>query len=77
MQLIFETIAKWPRANWRRVMLGQGVTASRSASWYRYFGIAEEQCNAKESRRCNQMICATEARQSVNSSGRSWICASP
>jgi hypothetical protein len=43
----------------------------------RCFSIAEEKCNAKESQRCNQMICATEARQSVNSSGRSENCASP
>jgi hypothetical protein len=34
----------------------------------RCFGIAEEKYNAKEWRRCNRMICATEARQSINSS---------
>jgi hypothetical protein len=36
---------------------------------YRCFGIGREKCNAKGSRRCNQMFCATEARQSVKSSG--------
>jgi hypothetical protein len=42
----------------------------------RCFGIAEEKCNAKESRRCSHMICATAARQSVNSSECSVDCVS-
>ena len=36
-------------------------------------GIAEEKCTAKESRRCNQMICATEVRQALNSPAPSVI----